>query len=365
MGGGPAKDHLLIVIPYPEPEEILTSLQTRFPALKISYIQTTSQDPVERKAQVPAHLWSSATILVTLFTFPTPTEAPNLELIHLISAGSNQLQGTPIWKDTDIVITTSTGIHGPQIAEWVVLTGLVASHKYNTLYEWQKKRQWGAQDGERQGYGQVRDMVGRRVGVLGYGSIGRQVGRVAKAMGMDVVAYTASKKDTPEQKRDGGFIVPGTGDEEGSIPSAWYSGLDKESLRKFLSSGIDWLVISVPLTDQTRHFLGKEEFDALSHGGENPAFVTNIARGAIIEQDALIEALKDGRLRGAALDVTDPEPLPKESELWGLENVIVTPHVSGGSAAYKERTFQVLERNLQAREKGDKLVNVVNRGRGY
>jgi lactate dehydrogenase-like 2-hydroxyacid dehydrogenase len=92
----------------------------------------------------------------------------------------------------------------------------------------------------------VADRVGKRVGILGYGSIGRQVARVATAMGMDVIAYTASPRKTPESRRDGGWIVPGTGDPEGVLPSAWYSG--KEDLHEFLRQEIDLLVVGVPLT---------------------------------------------------------------------------------------------------------------------
>lgn len=241
------------------------------------------------------------------------------------------------------------------------MTGLVASHKYHQLYESQKKRVW---DKGSENY-KVRDQVGRRIGVLGYGSIGRQVGRVAKAMGMDVVAYTATPKLTKESRRDHGFVVDGTGDLEGTIPVEWYSGLDKESLRNFLKRDLDWLVVSVPLTEQTMKFLGEEEFETLSDGGKRKVFVTNIARGKIVDQEALIKALKDGTVSGAALDVTDPEPLPSDSELWGLENVIVTPHISATAEGYVERTFKVLERNLELREKGEKLINVVRRERGY
>lgn len=182
---------------------------------------------------------------------------------------------------------------------------------------------------------------------------------------MDVVAFTATPKDTPEKKKDPGFVVPGTGDADGSIPSAWYSGLDKDSLHNFLKQDIDLLLVSVPLTEQTKHMLSKDEFSILSQGGKRPAFVTNIARGQIIDQPALIDALKDGTLGGAALDVTDPEPLPEDSELWGLPNVIITPHISGVGQAYAERAFQILEVNLERRRKGEKLINVVKRERGY
>lgn len=183
--------------------------------------------------------------------------------------------------------------------------------------------------------------------------------------GMDVVAFTASPKESPEKKKDVGFIVPGTGDPDGSIPSAWYSGLDKKSLHNFLKQDIDILLISVPLTDQTRHFLSTEEFRVLSQDGKRPVFVTNIARGAIIDQDALIKSLKDGTLAGAALDVTDPEPLPEDSELWGLDNVTVTPHISGVGQSYTDRAFQIVELQVDKRQKGEKLINVVKRDRGY
>ncbi|GIZ43857.1 hypothetical protein CKM354_000707000 [Cercospora kikuchii] len=363
MGGGPAKDTLLAVLPFPEPKDITEHLTQKFPGLDIKWVEVTfSNDTQELRKRVLKELWHSATILITFNVIPEPDEVPNLELIHLVSAGSNQVQNTDIYKDTKITITTSSGIHGPQIAEWVWLTALVHSHSYNQLYELQKSRVWGSKGAE---YNNVRDWVGRRIGVLGYGSIGRQVGKVARAMGMEVVAFTATPKDTPEKKKDHGFIVPGTGDPEGEVPVEWFSGLEKENLHNFLKQDLDWLVVSVPLTEQTRHFLSKEEFKVLSHDGKRPAFVTNIARGPIIDQPALIEALKDGTLSGAALDVTDPEPLPEDSELWALKNVIVTPHVSGNGVAYTERTFKVLEQNLEHRERGEPLINVVRRSRGY
>ena len=247
------------------------------------------------------------------------------------------------------------------------------------LNDWQRDHNWGKSDqinGKK--LRSLRDKTGQRLGVLGYGSIGRQVARVAQAMGMDVVAYTASPRTTPESKHDKGFIVPGTGDADGSIPSAWYSGLDKPSLHNFLRQNLDHLLISVPLTDQTRHFLGAEEFAILGQTDNKNAFVSNISRGAIINQDDLIASLRKyadhdpvdggdggGGLRGAALDVTDPEPLPKDSPLWDAPNCIITPHISGLGESYMDRALSVLEVNLGRRERGEDLLNVVDRKRGY
>lgn len=220
---------------------------------------------------------------------------------------------------------------------------------------------------------------------------------MAQAMGMRVIAYTASPRNTPESKKDKGYIVPGTGDPDGIVPSAWFSGTDKISLHHFLSQDIDHLLISVPLTPSTRHLLSSEEFEILSRRN---AFVSNISRGPIINQSALISALEvyathagshtsistdepihgsiendhaTGAslakgvpgLRGAALDVTNPEPLPPEDPLWDAPNCIITPHISGGGTAYTERAFEILMLNLEKTERGEKMINVVDRKKGY
>ncbi|MCJ1242849.1 hypothetical protein MMC30_000044 [Trapelia coarctata] len=405
MGGGhhAKPEHLLCTLPFPNDlsiKPILERIKKNHPQVEITYRDLSAQDPFAKDSGIPEDDWKSATIVVTLSALP-PNAAlvPNLKLIHFFSAGTNHISSHPIYTDSKIPLTTSSGIHGPQIAEWVILTSLVSSHSYHSLHEWQKAHTWGTPGSQHSRLCSIRDNASQRLGVLGYGSIGRQVGRVAKAMGMDVIAYTASPRNTPESKKDPGFIVPGTGDPEGEFPSAWYSGLDKASLHNFLKQDIDWLVLSVPLTKETTHFLGKAEFDILSNKN---AFISNISRGQIIVQDELIAALKayaaadeatanphpdpadpepptasteglaivEGGtkrpgLRGAALDVTDPEPLPKESELWDAPNCIVTPHISGLGKTYADRAFQVLEVNLGRIERGEGLINVVDREKGY
>ncbi|KAL8922187.1 MAG: hypothetical protein Q9172_003689 [Xanthocarpia lactea] len=394
MGGGPKPEHLLVILPFDPPNAIFDRIRRHHPHVKITFHQLRfTITPWEGRYQVPPEIFQDVTLLVTLSAIPSsPKDCPKLELIHFTSAGTNHIANSPIYKDTKIPLTTSSGIHGPQIAEWVLMTMLASSHHYSLLHQWQNNHRWGQSD--KSGIGFLRnlhDKVGQRLGVLGYGSIGRQVGNVAKAMGMDVIAYTARPRTSPESKHDNGFIVPGTGDPEGKIPSAWYSGTEKQDLHHFLAQDIDHLLISVPLTTQTIHLLGAEEFEILS---KRNAFITNISRGPIISQPALIAALKaydahtssdiddEGSfavaleaemkadtsipgLRGAALDVTDPEPLPKDDPLWDAPNCIITPHISGLGSAYVDRCFQVFEVNLERREKGEGLINVVNRERGY
>lgn len=154
------------------------------------------------------------------------------------------------------------------------------------------------------------------------------------------------------------------GDDEGLLPVEWHSGATKADLHKFLASDLDILAVVTPLTSTTKHALGKEEFDILSRPSpqqNRPApFLVNVSRGPIIVQEDLVAALKDGRLSGAALDVTDPEPLPEDHELWQLPNVSITPHMSWCFEEYVEDCLgNVLEENLRRLDKGLRLVNQV------
>lgn len=194
------------------------------------------------------------------------------------------------------------------------------------------------------------------------------VAHVAVAMGMTVYAYTASPRHTPESRRDTGYIVPGTGDPDGTLPVYWHHGRSKAALHEFLSLDLDHLVICLPLTPQTTHLLGAEEYSILSshctRQGRKP-YLTNISRGKTIDQDALIASLESGELSGAALDVTDPEPLPKDHPLWDAPNLQLSPHISSLGIEYIPRSLDVLKVNLGKMEKGERLINVFERRKGY
>jgi len=179
---------------------------------------------------------------------------------------------------------------------------------------------------------------------------------------MDVHAYTLHPKTTPESRRDDAYAPPGLGDPDGTLPSKWFSGTTKAELHAFLASGLDLLVVAVPLTELTRHLLAAPEFEVLS---EKKTFVSNVARGPVVHTADLIDALDKGLIRGAALDVTDPEPLPDGHPLWSAKNVIVTPHVSGNSSAYTERVLAIVEKNLTRMSEGKELTNRVSRKDGY
>lgn len=172
---------------------------------------------------------------------------------------------------------------------------------------------------------------------------------------MEVYAYTKNPRPTPESRKHQGYCVPGTGDIDGVLPTKWFSG---DSINEILAEGLDILVISLPLTDDTRHLIGREQFAIM---GKTKTFLSNIARGPIVDTDALLEALDEGLISGAALDVTDPEPLPEDHPLWKAPNVIITPHISWQSTALLERAADVLYQNLERLDKGEPPLNAIKR----
>ncbi|KAF4121431.1 Phosphoglycerate dehydrogenase or related dehydrogenase [Geosmithia morbida] len=348
---------LLLLVPFEIPQSWIDHLNSRFPHLSVVSKVTDFQHQDPDDALPEGVKWEDVTVLVTGSTIPHIGQAPRLKVVQLLSAGSNHVLGRPLFQDDPkVALCTANGVHGPQIAEWIITTYLLHQHNIAHYLDLQKQQTWAPGDHLPQ------DTVSSRVGILGYGAIGRQVARVAKAMGIDVHAYTLHPKNTPEERRDDTYTPPGLGDVEGNLPSRWFSGGSKEDLHTFLSSGLDLLVVAVPLTAKTTHLIGREEFEALS---AKKTFVTNIARGPVVHTDSLIDALDKGVIRGAALDVTDPEPLPDGHPLWSAKNVIITPHISGRSSAYQHRIQDILELNLSRLSEDRPFVNRVNLGQGY
>ncbi|KAL1894031.1 hypothetical protein Sste5346_006173 [Sporothrix stenoceras] len=167
------------------------------------------------------------------------------------------------------------------------------------------------------------DSVGLRMGILGYGSIGRQCARLAQALGMEMYAYTRTERATPESRKDTGYCVPGTDDSDGQIPSRWFCGAVRDDIDHFLGHDLDMLVISLPLTESTHNLISYKQFAIFS---KKKTFVSNTARGPYVDKQALITALETGQIRAAALDVTDPEPLPQDHALWKAPNLFISPH---------------------------------------
>ncbi|KAK6447289.1 hypothetical protein FP744_10003539 [Trichoderma asperellum] len=327
---------LLLLTPQECPEPYLTTLRDRFPELQV-VARTTPFDTVAYNDSVPVDYWDGVTILMTGSSLPTIEQAPKLEFVQLLSAGADFILRQPIFTDTNIAFCSANGVHGPQVTEWVIGTLLAHRKKLPQYLEFQRDARWERFEDH------PADSVGQTIGILGYGAIGRQVARVCKAMGMKVHAHTFHARDTPESRHQDSYTPAGLGDPEGILPSKWFSGSAKQEIHEFLGSGLDVLVISIPLTEKTRGLISSEEFEIL---GKKGTFVSNISRGQVVDTDALIDALEGDVISGAAIDVTDPEPLPDGHRLWKTKNLILTPHVGGQSKSYAERALAILEANL-------------------
>ncbi|KAK3318086.1 hypothetical protein B0H66DRAFT_224821 [Apodospora peruviana] len=357
---------LLIVTPWGVPPDTLDRLKTEFPDLEVDHYTLTlgwAHKTAATEPPVPVEAWKDVTILLTFNVLPTPDQAPKLEYVQLVSAGANHILKEPIFVDTEVNFCTANGVHGPQISEWIISTFLAFEHHIPQYLHLQKEKKW-----DRAKFGTIEDAVSKTIGILGYGSIGRQTARVATAIGMKVHAYTLHPRPTPESKRDLSWTPEGLGDPEGLLPAKWFSGGSTAELHEFLSSELDLLVIATPLTDNTRHLIAAPEFKVLAKAAKDrprKTYISNIARGPVINTDDLIDALNGDLIRGAALDVTDPEPLPDGHALWNTKNVIVTPHVSGASTSYNTRVLAILEYNLVRLSEGKKLTNQVSRREGY
>lgn len=337
---------LLITIPFPPFDDDYSVLKEKHPDLEIVHYNTKDTDIV------PPDIWAKATVHLTLYLFPTSrSQVPRLQWVHLYSGGINQALDAPLLHSKDIIWTRNGGVHAPQIGEWAMATLLAYYRQIPTLLKWQESQTWRAAEYKPRG-----DLLGKTMGFVGYGAIARHTARIAAACGMRVLAYTLHDKSTAEERRSKAYSPKYTGDPEGTIPEQWHSG----DLNDFLSLGIDVLVISVPSTDKTRHSIGKEQFAKLKG-----CYIINLSRGDIIKTDELVIALNDETLRGAALDVTDPEPLPDGHPLWTAKNTIVTPHTSGVSDEYMPRTMEIVDENLRRLQKGEKLFNLVVRSEGY
>ncbi|KAM5346806.1 hypothetical protein ACJ41O_009811 [Fusarium nematophilum] len=345
-------DVLLIYLPSPAPPSFLDAVRTRFPELEVRWHQT----PVENfKLLPPDHLppeaWEGVTMMC-IYHVPRPELIPNVRFFQVASAGLDLWAGHPKYLDPDVIFCNASGCQPPQIAEWVIGAYLSHQHHFHVYAEQQKQQLWRP----RLELG-MEVSTGRRMGVLGYGGIGRQCARLGQALGMEVYAYTLRERPTPESRRDETYCVPGTGDPDGLIPTEWFSGGSREDVNRFLAQDLDLLVVSLPLSDSTRGLLGAEQFQVLSNNRKK-TFVCNIARGSIIDTDALVRALEGGLIQGAAVDVTEPEPLPEGHPLWKAPNFFLTPHVAWQSSKYWDNLSGLLLENLERLAAGGPVVNL-------
>jgi len=297
--------------------------------------------------------YSRAEILYGVVLPRDRSRAPNLKWIQVHMAGVNGLHQHPLYADAALALTTASGVHAATVAEYAMTALLALAHRVPRMVEWQGRGVWPP-DEQRWPLFVPTAVRGATLGVIGYGSIGRELARIAKtAFAMRVLAC---KRD-PARHADHGYCPAGTGDPEGRLPDAWFSPAELHALL----AASDVVVMCAPLTRETQHMIGAAELAAM----KRTAYFINVGRGASVDEAALTRALAEQHIAGAAVDVFAQEPPPAGHPLYGVDNVIVSPHVSGFLPSYDDRCSELFADNLRRFLGGKPLMNLVDRAKGY
>jgi len=305
-------------------QEHVEKIQGGFPELEVMH----AGDPAQA-----AELVKEAEVLVTWWSnfHEGFLASPKLRWIHALSAGVDGLLLPPILEGK-VLLTNSSGIHGIPISEHTFAMmlsfsrGLYRFGKYQSQNLWQKDIQ-------------LTELRGKTLGVVGLGKIGQEIARLGNAFGMRVLAV----KRNPGQPPEGVNRV-----------------VSMEGMELVLKES-DYLVLTVPLTPETDRLIGAKQLETM----KSSAILINMARGEVVDEEALAVALKNGVIAGAGLDVFETEPLRSDSPLWQLDNCIITPHCAAMSPQYMTRATDLFCRNLDAYLKSETLPTLVDPRRGY
>ncbi|KAJ53839.1 phosphoglycerate dehydrogenase-like enzyme [Clostridium tetanomorphum] len=263
------------------------------------------------------------------FTEERIKKTKRLKWIHVLAAGVDRLPFEYI-KGRNIKVTNSRGIHAIPISEYVFATLLFLTKSLNILYKQQMNKFWMEQP--------IEELSGKTMVIIGLGKIGKEIARKAKVFDMKVLGI----KNNPTSVE---YV-----DEVYSI----------DSLKEVLGQS-QIVVVALPLTRETAGLFNLEVFKSM----RKDAYFINIGRGKLVDEKALIQSLKEGIIKAASLDVFDKEPLPQNSPLWEMNNVIITPHQAGHSALYMERAIDIFINNLKRMANNERLVNLVDLDKQY
>jgi phosphoglycerate dehydrogenase-like enzyme len=330
----PAETKLLICVknPFPlwnPPQNAAQRLLARFPELHVVHLPDFSR--LEPQL-ADTHIFMGHTLGASLLAL-----APKLRWIHAVSAGVRQFM-YPELRERKVVVTNATTVHCIPIAQHIVGMLVALARRFPDSLRYQQQGCW-AQSELWNGPVKPRELRGQVLLFIGFGAIGRETARLLKPLDMRIWALTHSGRSL-------------SGLAERVLPT---SGLDQALPEA------DFVVIAAPDTPQTRNMMGARELAMMKHS----AYLINVARGSLIDEPALIAALQEHRIAGAALDVTAKEPLPPESPLWKLDNVFLTPHVSGATENTWQREEDLVAENLKRWFAGEELLNRVDLARGY
>ncbi len=334
------KIHVLVTADFSE--ELMKLLRAVSPRLSIH----------QQYRDLPDSIWERVEVLYSANSiYPAPEIAPNLRWIQLNSAGADRAMRQPISQRDDVEITTVSGIHATQMAEYCLMMMLAFAYNLPMMLEHQARAHWTKES--------WRDFMplplrGRTLSIVGYGSVGRELARLATSFGMNILA---SKRNVMRPAIRGKYNEEGIGDPEGDLPERFYPA---EAVAE-MAGLCDYLVVTIPMSEANAAIIDASVFAAMKPS----AVFINVARGGVVEEMALLAALQGGEIAGAALDVFTLEPLPADSPFWQLKNVFISPHVSGNSPLYSEKAAAIFAENLQRYISKLPLLNRISRERGY
>ena len=334
------------------PDWLGTRLQRDFPDMRV--VQLPSYDGLDREIV-------DAEIFVGWSVRPQQLAAARkLRWIHATAAGVSQLL-TPELVARDIVVTNSRTIQGPIVAEHVIAVilalakGLPSAVRYQERHEWAQKLLW--LDPPR-----LREISGSTLGLVGFGTIARETARRALALGMKVIAV----REHPEHGASPGRELASTDSDSDlnsavpQLPDSTVQVLGLDSLDQLLHAS-DYVVLTAPETPRTTGLI-----DAARLAQMRPdAFLINVSRGSLLDEAALVDALRSRRIAGASLDVFQTEPLPADSPLWDAPNLLLTPHTAAVVDGLWERHYALIAENVRRFLAGRILLNLVDKKKGY
>ena len=256
-----------------------------------------------------------------------------LRWIHSRSAGLEQTL-FPELVESDVILTNGSGVFSPSLGEFVVAAILYFAKDLRRMIRNQVARVWEQFD--------VTMVSGKTLGIIGYGSIGRAIAARARALEMKVLAFKRTRSPSPL---------------EDQLTEQIYG---PDGLREMLSQ-CDYVVVTLPLTEETRGLIADAEFAVMKKN----VVVINVGRGPTIDEQALIKALSENRVRGAALDVFDYEPLPRDHPFYSFENVLLSPHCADHTPDWHDNAMRFFMAQLESFRRGEQLLNLVDKKRGY
>ena len=311
---------MYILVAEPEAEAYKKDLETKFRGIPIHAV--TTQEDI-------GHHADRMEILVTVFRVADELlkRAVHLKWIQVTTSGVNYLLSRPSLRK-DVIVTSARGIHGPAVSEMAFLLMLALSRDLPRMIRNQDREMWERWPG--------RLLYQKKVGILGVGVIGEEIARKCKAFGMTVFGMDIVRRELD------------------SVDSFY----GPEDLLQ-VAGEVDYLILVAPSTPQTGKIVGGKVLERM----KPTAFLINLARGELVDEEALSQALETGAIAGAALDALSTEPLPKEHPLWGKKNVILTPHVGGLSNIYREQVMPIIEENMRRFLQGERrnLINYIER----